>query len=61
MTTTKIKCVCGYQLGCKAWIEIRDDRMWVYDYQKELAASILLPPPVAEAIRAAVKAMEDER
>ncbi len=59
MTTTKIKCACDW-LGCKSMIVVSDDDMlYVYD-DEEKAAFVLLPLPIAEAIRDAVKAMEDE-
>ncbi len=60
MTTTKIKCACGWK-GCKARIEISEENvMNVYDEKYLLGdATVLLPRPIAKAIRDACKVMDE--
>lgn len=55
-----IKCACGYP-DCEARIVISEGAMlYIYEIvDKGSASTILLPPPIAKAIRDAVKAMED--
>ena len=54
---TKIKCTCNP--GCESRIVISEDNyLYVYT-NNEVSESILLPRPVAKAIRDACKVMED--